>query len=310
MNERPTHIDLFSGIGGFALAAAWAGFKTVAFCEIEPYCRAVIKKNFAAADASGERQRETGQRGERSTQRPDGIRPELHTDIRKFDGRRYAGTALLTAGVPCQPASQAGKRRGRADDRWLWPEALRILGEAKPTWAVFENPLGLVTLEQGVVLEDLLSEVESIGYEVAPPIIIPACAVKATHQRFRVFIVAHLVSRGTERRRERCGPSEGRGASCPIAGLHNSNTDACEQGLSQSECGDVSGQDGHDEGRTTPEFCWPKTDFGLLRTIHGVSSRMDRRGREPNRRQRIHALGNSVVPAQAYPILKAIREVI
>jgi DNA (cytosine-5)-methyltransferase 1 len=114
------HLDIFSGIGGFALAAQWAGFKTVAFCESDARCRAFLEKRWALP---------------------------VHPDIRKLDGRNYTGISLVTGGPPCQPTSRAGKQGGEGDDRWLWPEALRVLGEAKPDCVVFENPPGI--LERG-----------------------------------------------------------------------------------------------------------------------------------------------------------------
>ncbi|NDF17827.1 MAG: DNA (cytosine-5-)-methyltransferase, partial [Verrucomicrobia bacterium] len=107
MNER-THLDLFSGIGGFALAAKWNGYRTVGFCDNEPYAQAVLKKHW----------------------------PEVtcHKDIREVRGDLYAGVTLLTGGFPCQPFSVAGKQRGKDDNRYLWPEMLRVIREARPAW--------------------------------------------------------------------------------------------------------------------------------------------------------------------------------
>src|SRR5438876_6249910 len=104
-------------------------------------------------------------RGSRSWIRRSG---QTSPDVSKLDGTQFRGVTVLTAGVPCQPASQAGKRRGAADDRWLWPEALRILREAMPTYAIFENPPGILSLDEGVQFERLLAEMESYGYAVQP----------------------------------------------------------------------------------------------------------------------------------------------
>ena len=167
MNEL-THLDLFSGIGGFALAAKWNGFQTVAFCDCEPYAQAVLKKHW-----------------------PD---VPCHKDIREVRGDLYAGVTLLTGGFPCQPFSVAGKQRGKDDNRYLWPEMCRVIREARPAWIIGENVAGIVNLALDTVCADLEAE----GYEVEP-IIIPACAVDAPHRRDRVWIVAESTGVGIQR---------------------------------------------------------------------------------------------------------------
>ena len=159
MNEK-THLDLFSGIGGFALAAKWNGYRTVGFCDNEPYAQAVLKKHWPEV--------------------------QCHKDIREARGELYAGVTLLTGGFPCQPFSVAGKQRGKDDNRYLWPEMLRVIQEAKPTWIIGENVAGIVNL----ALDQVCADLEGQGYEVEP-IIVPACAVDAQHRRDRVWIVAH-----------------------------------------------------------------------------------------------------------------------
>jgi len=159
VNENPTHLDLFSGIGGFALAAGWAGFETVGFCDNEPYAQAVIKKHWPNVP--------------------------IHEDIKTLDGTAYRGVTLLTGGFPCQPFSNAGKRRGKDDDRYLWPQMLRVIQEARPDWIVGENVVGII----GLALDQVCSDLEAEGYEVEP-IIIPACGVDAPHRRNRVWVVA------------------------------------------------------------------------------------------------------------------------
>ncbi|MCP5197640.1 MAG: DNA (cytosine-5-)-methyltransferase [Gammaproteobacteria bacterium] len=154
------HIDLFSGIGGFALAAHWAGFKTEVFCEQDAFCKQVIGKHWPAVP--------------------------IVSDIREFDGRKYAGASLLTGGFPCQPYSLAGKRLGDEDDRALWPEMLRVITEARPTFVVAENVPGIVSM----ALDSVLSDLEGEGYEVGT-LVLPACAVNAPHRRDRVWIVAY-----------------------------------------------------------------------------------------------------------------------
>jgi len=159
--NEPTHLDLFSGIGGFALAAKWNGYRTVAFCDNEPYAQAVLKKHW-----------------------PD---VPIHKDIREVRGKLYAGVTLLTGGFPCQPFSVAGKQRGKDDDRYLWPEMLRVIREARPAWIIGENVAGIVNM----ALDQVCADLEAEGYEIEP-LIIPACGVDAPHKRDRVWIIAHV----------------------------------------------------------------------------------------------------------------------
>ena len=157
---KQTHLDLFSGIGGFALAAKWAGFETVQFVEYEPYAQKVLAKNFPGIP--------------------------IHGDIYEFNATEYLGVTLLTGGFPCQPFSHAGKRLGTEDDRAIWPQMLRVIQEARPTWVLGENVSGLIQMELDTVLFDLERE----GY-AAQSFVIPAVAKDARHRRDRVWIVAH-----------------------------------------------------------------------------------------------------------------------
>lgn len=161
-------MDLFSGIGGFALAASWAGIETVAFCEIEDFSRKVLQKNFPGV--------------------------LIHNDIRELDGKEYAGIDLITGGYPCQPFSTAGKRKGVDDPRHLWPEMFRVIQQARPTWVLCENVEGHITNGLDSVCDDLESE----GYQVQP-LVIPACAVESPHIRNRVWIIANSPSNGGQR---------------------------------------------------------------------------------------------------------------
>ena len=154
------HLDLFSGIGGFALAAQWAGIETVAFCEIEEFPRKVLAKNFPGVP--------------------------IHHDIKELDGGEYAGIDLITGGYPCQPFSLAGKRKGTEDDRHLWPEMRRVVAQARPAWVVCENVTGHITLG----LDEVLLDLEAEGY-AARAFVVPACAVNAKHKRDRVWIAGH-----------------------------------------------------------------------------------------------------------------------
>lgn len=160
-------MDLFSGIGGFSLAAKWVWRKEhePIFCEIDEFCCKVLRRHWCNA--------------------------EIYRDIKFFDGAKWRGTIdLLTAGVPCQPSSIAGGRKGTSDDRWLWPEVLRVMEEVRARWCIFENPDGILSLEQGLVFGNLLSQMEDKGYETQA-FIIPACGVGAPHRRNRVWIIAY-----------------------------------------------------------------------------------------------------------------------
>jgi DNA (cytosine-5)-methyltransferase 1 len=160
-----THGSLFSGIGGFELAARWCGFTNVFSCEIEPFNRRVLHHHFPES--------------------------ELHDDIKEMDATHYYGRVdIISGGFPCQPYSVAGKRLGKEDERHLWPEMLRIIREVAPTYVVGENVRGLVNWSEGMVFEEVCADLEVAGYDVQP-FILPAASVGAPHRRDRVWFVAH-----------------------------------------------------------------------------------------------------------------------
>lgn len=161
-----THLDLFSGIGGFALAAKRAGFRTVGCGEIEPYCCGVLKRRGPAVRNFGN------------------VR---HAAFPK----RFRNITVISAGYPCQPESVAGKRAGPADDRWLWPAACGIVEALRPTWFIGENVLGHVSMG----LDTVLSDLDRIGY-AAQPFVVPTCAVGTWHRRDRVWVLAALSGEG------------------------------------------------------------------------------------------------------------------
>jgi len=157
-----THIDLFSGIGGFALACRWCELETICFCERDLYCQKILAKHW-----------------------PD---VPIVSDIREFDGTRYTDVTILTGGPPCQPVSVAGERRGEADDRWLWPEMYRVITEARPRFVLFENVAGV----RNMGLDEVLSDLEASGYATGAAII-PACAIQAQHRRDRCWVLADSI---------------------------------------------------------------------------------------------------------------------
>lgn len=166
------HLDLFSGIGGFALAAQWMGWETVQFVEKDPFCQKVLEKNFKGVP--------------------------IHGDIKTFDGKPLRGSVdIITGGFPCQPYSRAGKRLGKKDDRHLWPEYDRVIDEVRPSIVVGENVRGLLDWQGGLVFEEIKTSLETKGYTVAF-FVLPACGKDAPHQRDRLWIIANSHSIRTQ----------------------------------------------------------------------------------------------------------------
>ena len=282
MNEL-THLDLFSGIGGFALAAKWNGYRTLAFCDNEPYAQAVLKKHW-----------------------PD---VPCHQDIREVRGELYAGVTLLTGGFPCQPFSVAGKQRGKDDNRYLWPEMLRVIREAKPTWIIGENVAGIVNL----ALDQVCTDLEAEGYEVEP-IIIPACAVDAPHRRDRVWIVGYAKSNGLttsktgrglfnqpEEQGGKVEKRESSGASCTSSDVADTDSGVGKAQHGESLLGKQNEQgetNGHTNGCLSEGAIW-LAEPSVGRVAHGI----------PNRVHRLKGLGNAIVPQVASEIIRCINKI-
>jgi len=157
------HVDLCSGIGGFALGFEWAGLsKPVLFCDIEPWSRKILAKHW-----------------------PD-VPIEEDVKVLANEPERIPECSILTAGYPCQPFSQAGKRRGEEDDRHIWPYIREIVAQKRPTWCVFENVYGHLSMG----LDTVLFNLETDGYSTRP-FIVPACGVDAPHRRDRIWILGY-----------------------------------------------------------------------------------------------------------------------
>jgi len=209
------HLDLFSGIGGFSLACQWAGIETIGFVEIDKYCQKVLRKHWPDVPIvedirDVERIKEIVANATRGRFEQRQVWREQANDLGKVYQNRGGGiavaespTLLITAGFPCQPFSVAGKRGGKEDDRYLWPETLAVIKAVKPTWVLLENVTGIINL----ALDTVLSDLEGAGY-ATETLIIPACAVNAWHRRDRVWIICHASSNGfnDSQAREGVGP--------------------------------------------------------------------------------------------------------
>ncbi len=173
--KKLRHGSLFSGIGGFDLAAEWMGWDNVFHCEWNDFGQRVLKHYWPNAKSFG--------------------------DITKTDFTKYHGTIdIISGGFPCQPYSQAGKRLGKEDDRHLWPEMLRAIREISPRYVVGENVRGLTNWNGGLVFVEVQADLEASGYQVTP-FLLPACAVNAPHRRDRVWFVAYNHSAGLQETR-------------------------------------------------------------------------------------------------------------
>ena len=169
MERKLKVLDLFAGIGGFALGLDSTGFfKTVKFVEKDKYCQKVLRKNFPNIP--------------------------IEEDIKDVKGKRYEADVIV-GGFPCQPMSVAGKRKGTDDDRYLWPEMFRLIREIKPEFVIGENVQGIINIQNGMVLRQVQDDLESEGFEVQC-FLIPASGIGAWHQRYRVWIVGHSNDNG------------------------------------------------------------------------------------------------------------------
>ena len=275
------HGSLFSGIGGFDLAAEWMGWENLFNCEWEEFPRKVLKHHFPNAKQYG--------------------------DIKEFNAATYAGRIdILTGGFPCQPYSIAGERRGKEDERHLWPEMLRIVRECSPRWIVGENVRGLVNWNGGLVFEEVCADLEACGYCVQP-FVLPAAAVNAPHRRDRVWFVAHNHDRnGKEKRFQARGEidvySSQRNRDAPDTDgklLEHRNRERAtgERTDKEKRTQLLNGARGWETFPTEPPLCGG--DDGLPKELDGITF--------PKwRRESIKAYGNAIVPQVALQIFKAI----
>jgi len=253
---RLKHGSLFSGIGGFDLAAEWAGLDNIFQVEKDKYCQKVLKKNFPKS--------------------------QLYGEIKEFNAKKFKESIdVISGGFPCQPFSHAGKKRGNADDRYLWDEMFRIISECKPEWVVAENVYGLISIGDGMVLEKVLTDLESEKFEVQT-FIIPACSKNAPHRRDRTWIVANSKSNGDRlnKKRQRMSRDEYSGPRWKRMGYKSKKRSQTVAELSWEEE-------------------WIDNASRLCGTGDGLSNRLDKN-------KAIKGLGNAIVPQIAYEIFMSI----
>lgn len=297
------HGSLFSGIGGFDLAAEWMGWQNIFHCEWNEFCKKVLKYYWPDAKS--------------------------YRDIDETDFTIWRGQIdVLSGGFPCQPYSTAGKRQGKEDVRHKWPQMLRAIREIQPGYVVGENVRGITNWNGGLVFDEVQADLEAEGYEVLP-FLLPACGVNAPHRRDRVWFVAHSNSYGHRGKAgSECDPGE--------AGQNKSEGDKRErlwnatlrndekefiansniQGLQVVSCGKQrcvhrqnESQQRSKLGRTfTKGNEWNEfpTQSPICRRDDGLSSELDGITFSKWRNESVKAYGNAIVPQMAYEIFKVI----
>ena len=297
-----TTIDLFSGIGGFALGLDATGyFETTQFVEMDKYCQKILTKNFKGVP--------------------------IHEDVKTY---RPKTADVVVGGFPCQGFSVAGKRKGTSDDRYLWPEMLRVIREAKPRWVIGENVRGIINIEDGMVFKQVHSDLEAEGFQTKC-FVLPAASVNAPHQRYRTFFIGQsmensrrsLQSRGIKQGENADEDGQGDAHQFKRSGgtrenaLANSNNghirqeeEVCTRGnTSEPSSEDVSDTNeqmlegqwqepfrSQEEITDISDSGWWELEPDVGRVAHGIS----------NRAHRLRSLGNAVVPQIIYQLGKAI----
>jgi len=289
------HGSLFSGIGGFDLAAEWMGWNNTFHCEWMPFPRKVLNHYW-----------------------PNSISYE---DITKTDFSIHRGSIqILTGGFPCQPYSSAGKRLGKEDERHLWPHMLRAISEIKPTFVVGENVRGLTNWNGGVVFEEVCTDLESQGYTVQP-ILLPACAVGAPHRRDRIWFVASDTLR--VRQHERSCNNEEQPNKRRFNALNDTsenvkygiatNTESRRGGELHIKSATTGTQKSHNSFtglfRISDKNNWNNfpTQHPICSGDDGLPTELDGITFSKWRQESIKGYGNAIVPQVAYEIFKVIQ---
>jgi DNA (cytosine-5)-methyltransferase 1 len=296
------HGSLFSGIGGFDLASEWMGWENVFHCEWNEFGKKVLHHYWPNA--------------------------ESFDNITKTDFTKYANKIdILTGGFPCQPYSSAGQRKGKEDERHLWPEMLRAIREIKPKYIVGENVFGLLNWNGGMVFDEVHSDLELEGYEVQA-VVIPAAAVNAPHGRDRVWFVATntmpIRLQYSPIRREM---DQGQKEICRSRGESSKpiKTNGCNGNATNTSSGRIQGHRGRSENgefqtnefnqnnsKRQPRMDWEKfpTQSPICGGDDGIPTKLDGITFSKWRNESIKAYGNAIVPQVAYQIFKAIQQTI
>nr|DAE92928.1 MAG TPA: Cytosine specific methyltransferase [Caudoviricetes sp.] len=301
-----THYDLFAGIGGFSLALEEVFNEAKInhiFCEWAEFPTAVLKKHWPNGTFYGDIAdliANTNSQGHQNgiTKAEAARRPDLCS---RAGGDEEQNIVILTGGFPCQPFSQAGRRKGTADDRYQWPNMFRVIQNVKPDWVIAENVRGLVTWNDGMVLEQVCIDLESEGYEVQP-FIIPACAVNAPHRRDRVWIIAHCAnSRVKGLQKREINPDDAADARCIGRKKRSSEDIQPESKKPERQNSYYYGWE-RDWREVAASTCNARMDDGLPREVDGISYSFAKW-----RNESIKAYGNAIVPQVAMEIFRAIK---
>jgi len=282
------HLDLFSGIGGFSLGLEKVGFKTIAFCEREEYCRMLLQKHWKGV--------------------------KIYNDIKKLEAKDIKEPVdILTGGFPCQPYSVAGKQKGTNDDRYLWPEMFRVIKEVKPTFIIAENVRGLINIQDGMVFETVCSDLESEGFEIQT-FIIPAAGVGAPHKRERVWIVGYSKYNGSltskiKRRDDKINDRAEEGENTTLepertsrsgnnVTMENSGCELYERSSIRGKDEDETRKEITNQHQRSSSTSWRSWEFepDVGRVANGV----------PGRAHRLRGLGNAIIPKIAEEIGRSI----
>jgi DNA (cytosine-5)-methyltransferase 1 len=283
-----THGSLFSGIGGFDLAAEWAGWQNLFHCEWNPFGQRVLKHHFPKSIS--------------------------YNDITQTNFTIHRGQVdILTGGFPCQPYSGAGKRLGKEDERHLWPQMLRAIREIQPRWVVGENVLGLVNWSGGLVFHEVQADLEAAGYQVWP-YVLPAVSVNAPHRRDRVWFVAYAKNYGCNQRGEEINKWKEHQFQNreKIRNITTTNgkesTTTYPNGNGFNQCGELERRRFGQSNKRTTWHSFPSQspicgrDDGLPTELDGITF-------SKWRQESIKAYGNAIVPQVAFEIFSAINEI-